>query len=140
MDFLASLAGGSLIGCAAALFWLLSGRVAGVSGIAGGLLAPRRGDFAWRALFLAGLATGGLLASRLWPDAFGGEVGAPAGMLILAGLLVGFGTGRASGCTSGHGVCGVARLSPRSLAATGTFMATGVATVYVLHHLLGGFR
>ena len=138
MDWLQGLAGGALIGTAAALLWLLSGRVAGISGIAGSLFAPRRGDVGWRLLFLAGMFGGGVIAARVWPRAFEGDLGLPALALVGAGLLVGFGTGRANGCTSGHGVCGVARLSPRSLVATGTFMATGIATVFVIRHVIGG--
>lgn len=129
-----SLAGGILLGVAAALFILLNGRVLGISGILGGLLRPRRGDAGWRIAFLAGL----LLAPVLWslfaaPVAPRIEAG-PA-LLVVAGLLVGWGTRYGSGCTSGHGVCGLARLSPRSMAATVAFMAAGFATVFVLRHL-----
>jgi uncharacterized protein len=130
----ASLAGGILLGIAAALFILLNGRVLGISGIVGGLVRPRRGDAGWRVAFLAGL----LLAPVLW-SLFAAPVvprieAGPA-LLVLAGLLVGWGTRYGSGCTSGHGVCGLARLSPRSLAATLAFMAAGFATVFVLRHL-----
>ena len=138
MAWLEALAGGALIGTAAAALWLLSGRVAGISGIAGALFAPRRGDVGWRVLFLAGLAGGGVISSQVWPRAFEGDLELPTLALVAAGLLVGFGTGRANGCTSGHGVCGVARLSPRSLVATATFMATGIATVFVVRHVIGG--
>ena len=131
----ASLAGGLLLGLAAALFILLNGRVLGISGIVGGLLRPRAGDTAWRVAFVAGL----LAAPALW-SLFGAPVApriqAGPALLVLAGLLVGWGTRYGSGCTSGHGVCGLARLSPRSLAATVAFMATGFATVFVLRHLL----
>jgi uncharacterized membrane protein YedE/YeeE len=129
-------AGGVLIGLSAALFVLLNGRVAGISGVLGGLLNPVRGDLAWRIAFLAGLvgapALYGLFAPVPRP-----ETGASQGALIAAGLLVGVGTRFGSGCTSGHGVCGLSRLSPRSLVATACFMAAGFATVFVARHLLG---
>lgn len=129
-----ALAGGMLIGLAAALLMLFNGRIAGISGILGGLLPPARGDAAWRLLFLLGL----VLAPLLW-RAFhplpGLQVAASPAMLVAAGLLVGVGTRYGSGCTSGHGVCGMARLSPRSVAATCTFVGAGFATVYVLRHL-----
>ncbi|HEY4371839.1 MAG TPA: YeeE/YedE family protein [Burkholderiales bacterium] len=132
----ASLIGGVLIGCAAALFALANGRIAGISGIAGGLLRPRRGDAAWRIAFLAGL----MAAPWLW-RAFSAlpeiRIEAGYGTLIAAGLLVGVGTRFGAGCTSGHGVCGLSRLSPRSLAATLCFMGTGFATVFVVRHALG---
>ncbi len=130
-----SLLGGVLIGVAAAALLLLNGRIAGISGILGGLLRPVRGDAAWRVAFIAGLlfapALYGLVA-RL-PAA---TIEASYPVLILAGLLVGAGTRYGSGCTSGHGVCGLSRLSPRSLAATVAFMAAGFATVFVVRHLL----
>jgi uncharacterized membrane protein YedE/YeeE len=130
-----SLAGGLVLGLAAALFVLLNGRVLGISGILGGLLRPRAGDTRWRVAFLAGL----LLAPALWA-VFAAPVvpriAAGPGLLVVAGLLVGWGTRHGGGCTSGHGVCGLARLSPRSLVATLAFMATGFATVFVLRHVL----
>lgn len=131
-----ALGGGALIGLAAALFVLLNGRIAGISGVLGGLLMPRAGDVAWRLLFVAGL----LLA----PSIFGlvatlppATIAANHPTLVIAGLLVGVGTRYGEGCTSGHGVCGMSRLSPRSLAATAAFMAAGFATVFVTRHLLG---
>ena len=131
-----ALAGGLLIGLAAALFALFNGRIAGISGILGGLLNPKRGDIAWRAAFIAGL-----LLAPLAYSAFASlprlDIAASDTALIVAGLLVGVGTRFGAGCTSGHGVCGVARLSPRSLAATGIFMVAGFVTVYVLRHVLG---
>ena len=131
----ASLAGGALIGLATAMFVLLNGRIAGVSGILGGLLRPARGDIAWRIAFLGGLILAapvyGLLTSL--PEV---RIDAGYGMLVVAGLLVGIGTRYGGGCTSGHGVCGVSRLSPRSVAATAAFMATGFITVFVVRHLL----
>ncbi len=131
----ASLAGGALIGLAAALFILFNGRIAGISGILGGLLRPRTGDVAWRLAFIGGLAAAPLawsLAAPL-PQV---QIDAGPAALIAAGLLVGVGTRYGSGCTSGHGVCGVSRLSPRSLAATGAFMLAGFMTVFVVRHLL----
>jgi uncharacterized membrane protein YedE/YeeE len=130
----ASLAGGLLLGAAAALFILASGRVLGISGIVAGLLQPRAGDRGWRIAFLLGLvAAPGLWSLFAALPQFRSAAG--PGLLVLAGLLVGWGTRHGSGCTSGHGVCGLARLSPRSLAATLAFMATGFATVYLLRHV-----
>ncbi|MGH8617057.1 MAG: YeeE/YedE family protein [Burkholderiales bacterium] len=133
----AALAGGALIGLAAALFVVLNGRIAGISGIVGGLLRPAPGDVAWRAAFVGGLVAG--------PVVYGLCFGLPAvridadfPLLIAAGLLVGIGTRNGAGCTSGHGVCGLSRLSPRSLVATLAFMAAGFATVFVLRHVTGG--
>lgn len=129
-----SLAGGALIGLAAALFLLLNGRIAGISGVLGGLLKPVRGDMAWRAAFILGLVGAplvyGLFAALPVP-----QIDADYAALIAAGLLVGVGTRYGAGCTSGHGVCGVSRLSPRSLVATASFMAAGFATVFVIRHL-----
>jgi hypothetical protein len=131
----ASLAGGILIGIAAAMLVLLNGRVAGISGIVGGLLAPRRGEIAWRLAFVAGL-----FAAPLFMGVFGQNpiprIDAGFGTLVVAGLLVGVGTSYGSGCTSGHGVCGLSRLSPRSLVATLAFMAAGIATVFLVRHLV----
>jgi uncharacterized membrane protein YedE/YeeE len=126
-DWIAALAGGALIGLSASSMLGLSGRVTGVSGIVGGLVAPKAGDVAWRALFVAGLVLGGLAARAVIPGAFTASA-APLGLLAIAGLLVGFGTRVGNGCTSGHGVCGVSRLSPRSIAATLTFITTGAIT------------
>jgi len=134
--FVSALAGGVLIGAASALLLLTHGRVAGISGIVGGLLAPARGELGWRAAFVAGLVGGGLLLRLLSPGAIGAPV-AGAGAAIAAGLLVGFGSRLGNGCTSGHGVCGLSRGSIRSLAATLTFMATAAATVFVARHVLG---
>lgn len=133
---LAALAGGALIGLAAALFVLLNGRIAGISGVLGGLLVPRRGDIAWRLAFVLGLV-GAPLLYRLFAALPTLQIDAGYGSLVLAGLLVGVGTRYGAGCTSGHGVCGLSRLSPRSLVATAAFMAAGFATVFVLRHLLG---
>jgi uncharacterized membrane protein YedE/YeeE len=131
-----ALAGGALIGLAAALFVLLNGRIAGISGLLGGLLRPAGGGIGHRAAFLAGLI-GAPLLYPLFTQLPRPQIDAGYGALVLAGLLVGLGTRYASGCTSGHGVCGIARLSPRSFAATGAFMAAGFVTVFVLRHLLG---
>lgn len=132
-----SLAGGLLIGLAAALMWATQGRVAGVSGALGGLLTPTPGELGWRAAFVAGLVAGGLVCGLLMPAQFTPAATSPA-TLIAAGLIVGVGTRMGNGCTSGHGVCGLARLSTRSLAAVLTFMATGAATVFVMRHVVGG--
>ena len=131
-----SLAGGVLIGIAAAMFALLNGRIAGISGVLGGLLKPARGDVAWRVAFILGLVAAPL-AYALSSDLPRPRIDAGTGALVLAGLLVGVGTRYGSGCTSGHGVCGLSRLSPRSLAATLAFMGAGFVTVYVMRHLLG---
>ncbi|MBG6219867.1 MULTISPECIES: YeeE/YedE family protein [unclassified Janthinobacterium] len=130
----ASLAGGMLIGLAAALLILFNGRIAGISGILGGLLRPRLGDLGWRIAFLAGLIGAPLLYS-LWQSLPPVQIDASTPALIVAGLLVGVGVRYGAGCTSGHGVCGLSRLSVRSLAATMAFMAAGFLTVYVLRHL-----
>jgi len=133
-----SLAGGALIGLAAALFILLNGRIAGISGIVGGLLAPTAGDTRWRLAFVVGM----LAAPTIWllfASAPAMQIDASYPLLVVAGLLVGIGSRYGSGCTSGHGVCGLSRLSPRSLAATLSFMGAGFATVYVVRHLIGGF-
>ena len=132
----ASLAGGVIIGIAAAMFVLLNGRIAGISGVLGGLLKPARGDIAWRAAFVAGLVGSPLLyalvAGLPRPHIDAGYAG-----LVAAGLLVGFGTRYGSGCTSGHGVCGISRFSPRSLVATAAFMLAGFVTVFIVRHLVG---
>lgn len=131
----ASLAGGLLIGLAAAMFALLNGRIAGISGIVGGLLRPASGDLGWRLAFLAGLVLAPLVWS-LWSTLPVVRIDADTSTLIIAGLLVGVGTRYGAGCTSGHGVCGLSRLSARSLAATLAFMAAGFATVFVVRHAL----
>ncbi len=131
----ASLAGGLLVGLAAALLLLFNGRIAGISGILGGLLRPARGDVTWRAAFVAGLVVAPL-AWALFAALPRLHVQATTPVLLAAGLLVGFGTRLGSGCTSGHGVCGLSRGSPRSLAATLAFMAAGFAVVFVVRHLL----
>ena len=129
-----SLAGGMLIGLAAALLVLFTGRIAGISGILGGLLRWQAGDRAWRLAFLCGLA-GAPLAYLLFAPLPPVTIEAGNATLVTAGLLVGLGTRYGAGCTSGHGVCGVARLSPRSLVATLLFMLAGFATVFLIRHL-----
>lgn len=132
----ASLAGGVLIGVAAAMLVLLNGRIAGISGVLGGLFKPVRADVSWRVAFTLGLVVSpgvyALVATVPAP-----RIDAGWGALVVAGLLVGVGTRYGSGCTSGHGVCGLSRLSPRSLVATLAFMGAGFLTVFVLRHVLG---
>jgi uncharacterized membrane protein YedE/YeeE len=132
----AALGGGALIGLAAALFVLLNGRIAGISGIVGPLLRPRRGDIAWRLAFVAGLV-GAPSLFALFASVPLSYIDAGPLALVGAGLLVGVGTRYGAGCTSGHGVCGLSRLSPRSLVATLVFMAAGFATVFVARHVIG---
>ena len=134
----ASLCGGMLIGLSGSLLLLWDGKIAGISGIVGGLLNPTKGDAAWRAMFVAGLLTSGFLFNLFAPQVFAINIARSTGVLILAGLLVGFGTRLGNGCTSGHGVCGISRFSIRSIIATVTFMITGIVTVYVINHLFGG--
>jgi uncharacterized membrane protein YedE/YeeE len=132
-----ALIGGLLIGASAALFLVLNGRIAGISGILGGLLHPARSEIGWRLAFLAGLFVAPLVyvtSGGVLPPV---ELDASLPLLILAGLVVGFGTRLGAGCTSGHGVCGIGRGSPLSLAATTVFMVTAVATVFITRHLLG---
>ncbi|VXC76013.1 YeeE/YedE family protein [Massilia sp. 9I] len=131
-----SLAGGLLIGAGIALFVLLAGRVAGISGIVGGLLRPVRGDSGWRLAFLAGLI-GAPFAFALVLPLPAAHVDAGLPVLLLAGLLVGVGTRYGAGCTSGHGICGMSRRSPRSYAATAAFMGAGFLTVWLMRHALG---
>ncbi len=132
-----SLAGGLLIGVAAAMLILFNGRIAGISGIVGGLLRPARGDVDWRLAFVVGLLAAPL-AWRAFAAAPALHVAASTPVLVAAGLLVGLGTRLGSGCTCGHGVCGMSRGALRSVAATATFMAAGFAVVFVVRHLLGG--
>ncbi len=132
-----ALLGGILLGIASAAFILFNGRILGISGILGGLLIPKEGDTGWRVFLLLGLLAAPVSLFVLAPgliDAPRIEAGNVA--IVVAGLLVGLGTRYGSGCTSGHGVCGLSRLSPRSLAATLAFMASGFATVYVIRHLI----
>ena len=139
MTPLMAIGGGMLIGTAAALLLLLSGRIAGVSGMAATAMRMGAGGAPWSqaGAFLVGLPTGAALIALLVrrPEVI---VTASVPLLVVAGLLVGFGTRLGNGCTSGHGVCGMARLSPRSLAATATFMASAAVTVFILRHVVGG--
>ena len=130
-----ALAGGVLLGLASALFVLLNGRILGISGIVGGLLRPRAGDMGWRLAFLLGM----LVAPGLYWLVVGPtqpRIDATSEMVVMAGLLVGVGTRYGSGCTSGHGVCGLSRMSPRSLVATLAFMGAGFVTVFLIRHAL----
>jgi uncharacterized membrane protein YedE/YeeE len=132
----ASLSGGLLLGLASAAFILFNGRILGISGILGGLLSPRIGDVGWRISFLLGIVAAPLALSAIVPSGFipAPRIDAGFALIAVAGLLVGFGTRYGSGCTSGHGVCGLSRLSIRSLMATVTFMAAGFLTVYLIRH------
>ena len=132
-----ALVGGLIIGGAASLLLLLNGRVAGISGILGGLLSPVRGDTAWRVTFLAGLVIGAFLWTQIDPTApLAIDVGLP--LLVAGGLLTGLGARLGGGCASGHGVCGLGRLSKRSIVAVATFMLTCGITVWVMRHAIGG--
>ncbi len=133
-----SLGGGILLGIASAVFILINGRILGISGILGGLLAPRTGDVGWRIAFVLGMLAAPITMSLLTPDDFisAPRIDADYVMIVIAGLLVGYGTRLGSGCTSGHGVCGLSRLCPRSMVATGIFMAAGFAIVFVIRHLI----
>lgn len=132
-----ALLGGALIGSAAGVLLWFNGRIAGISGIFNGLLSPQRGETAWRALFVVGLIAGAALYGLVNPAGYTPRPGFSVTLLVLGGFLVGFGTRMSGGCTSGHGVCGLGRLSPRSLAATVIFVVTGMATVFVARHLVG---
>jgi uncharacterized membrane protein YedE/YeeE len=134
---LPSLAGGLLIGLSAALLLVGHGRLAGISGILGDAIRPGIADRSWRLLFLAGLIGGGALLFALWPSAFPRAIDGSVPKMIVAGVLVGVGTRLGSGCTSGHGVCGIGRLSMRSIVATMVFMLAGAVTVFVTHHVGG---
>ena len=133
------LLGGSLIGVAAAALLLLGGKIAGISGIAAGVLSPLRGDVLWRVAFVGGLVAGGLVLRLIAaPEVFASSASRSSATLLAAGLLVGLGTRVGNGCTSGHGVCGIGRLSPRSMVATVTFVVAGAVSVGVTRALLGG--
>ncbi len=128
-DWTLALLGGGLIGLSVSLMLLWNGRVTGIAGIINGTLTPQKGDTAWRWYFVGGLLTGGLILKFVYPQTLSGVEGTGIWRVILAGLLVGFGTILGSGCTSGHGVCGISRLSPRSLVATVIFILAGIVTV-----------
>jgi uncharacterized protein len=133
-----SLTGGIVLGIASALFILINGRILGISGILGGLLPPKIGDTSWRIAFLLGMFAAPTVFHAVVPAEYitAPRIEATEWMIVVAGLLVGIGTRYASGCTSGHGVCGLSRLSPRSLVATASFMSAGFVTVYVVRHLI----
>ena len=135
-----ALIGGALIGLSASILLLFKGRIAGVSGIAGGVILPEKGDIPWRFLFLVGLVFGGFLFQLLGISPSVEHIQPVTGKLglIAAGLLVGIGSALGTGCTSGHGICGLARRSPRSLVATLIFMLTAMITVFFVRHLSGG--
>ena len=130
------LLGGLLIGLAAAVLLLLNGRISGISGIVGGLLAPRSAEVGWRVVFVAGLLLGALSYMLATSGPFPVEMQASMPILIVAGLLVGFGTRLGSGCTSGHGVCGIARLSRRSIVASAVFFGVAIVTVFLTRHVI----
>lgn len=130
-EFLLPLLGGLLIGLAVTIMLLFNGRVVGISGIIAGLIKPQQQDTFWRINFVLGLVIGGLILNFSWPNVFQNTIVASNTQIIIAGLLVGFGTLLGNGCTSGHGVCGISRLSPRSLIATFVFMFTGIVAVFI---------
>ena len=130
--YLDALVGGLVIGAAASVMLVVNGRIAGCSGIVGGVIHPKMGEFGWRAAFVAGLVAGGALMLVLYPASMPTELAGSIGKALVAGLLVGVGTSMGSGCTSGHGICGISRMSPRSMTATGTFMLTGAVIVWAV--------
>ncbi|MFO0760630.1 MAG: YeeE/YedE family protein [Byssovorax sp.] len=134
---LPALLGGALIGLSTSALLLFNGRIAGISGIFGGLLAPKKGEVGWRIAFLAGLLAMGSILAVVYPAAFPTQALRPLGVVAVAGLLVGFGTRLGNGCTSGHGVCGISRMSARSIVATISFMAAGAVSVFISKHILG---
>ena len=141
MDFttyIGPVVGGLLIGLGATILMLFSGRIAGVSGIFSGLLDPKPGDMGWRAAFVAGIAVGGAVLFALSPEIFATTLPRSLPAVALGGLLVGFGARLGSGCTSGHGVCGIARLGPRSIVATVTFIASGALVTLLVNKMAGG--
>ncbi|WP_299734278.1 YeeE/YedE thiosulfate transporter family protein [uncultured Endozoicomonas sp.] len=131
-----SLLGGILLGASALLLLLFNGKVAGISGIIGGLISPEKQDFLWRLLFLLGMMGGGWLAIQFLGITFPSDFSASPMVIIIAGLFVGLGSGLGNGCTSGHGICGIGRLSVRSIAATCTFMAVAAVTVFIRLHVM----
>jgi uncharacterized membrane protein YedE/YeeE len=131
-----ALLGGALIGLSVTLLLLFNGRIAGISGILNGVFILPRDEKTWRILFLLGLILGAALFNQLMPNFFSPRQNYPFWLLVSGGLLVGFGTRMGSGCTSGHGICGIARLSIRSILATLTFMASGIFTVFIIRHVL----
>ena len=132
-----SLLGGVLLGLAASLYVLLHGRILGISGIVSGLLRPQQGDWAWRLSLILGILTAPFWAALVFGIHANSVIDADWFAIVIAGLLVGFGSHYGSGCTSGHGICGLSRLSPRSMLATMSFMFSGFLTVYFIRHILG---
>lgn len=132
----ASTIGGLLIGCAVTLLLLLNGKICGISGITGQILSPKKDDFLWRACFFVGLVGGGFVVFRLYPASATFDLHIPVWLLVIAGILVGYGTRLGNGCTSGHGICGISRLSIRSILATCVFMVAGMLTVYLVSSCL----
>jgi uncharacterized membrane protein YedE/YeeE len=132
-----ALAGGILIGLSATLLLLFNGRIAGISGMMNGMINTNRTELFWRLAFLAGIVIGAFLFHQINPDFYHPRTNFPLWLLACGGFLVGFGTRMGNGCTSGHAICGIARFSVRSIAATLTFMATGFLTVYIMRHVLG---
>ncbi len=130
-------AGGILIGLSVTLMLLFNGRITGISGILAGLLMPKSGDWLWRFAFIVGLMAGAILFVRVLSDSSIPDINYPLGLLICSGFLVGYGTSLGNGCTSGHGICGIGRLSPRSIIATMVFMISGACTVLVFRHGFG---
>lgn len=133
-----ALVGGFLLGAAGLVLLFSNGRVAGISGIFGGVLGFKKGDTLWRVVFIAGLLVGGVILTFAYPETLRFELKSSAPTVMLAGLLVGIGSRMGSGCTSGHGICGVGRISPRSIIAVVTFMATGIAAAVAVHLIFGG--
>lgn len=134
-EWINALIGGAIIGMSVSLMLYWNGRVTGISGIINGILSPLKGDTLWRVMFVGGLFLGGLVMKISHPEVFSGQLGTADWTVVAAGLLVGFGTVMGSGCTSGHGVCGISRLSPRSLAATVAFIAAGIGAVALFRFL-----
>ncbi len=134
-EWINALLGGVLIGVSVSLMLFWNGRVTGISGIINGVLSPTKGDTSWRLSFIAGLFLGGLVLNQLNPNVFENTVSQASWSPLVAGLLVGFGTVMGSGCTSGHGVCGISRMSIRSIIATFVFISSGIAAVYLFRKL-----
>ncbi len=132
-----ALAGGILIGFSATIMLLFNGRITGISGIISKLLTPVAGEWLWRLVFLLGMIAGTTLFVYLYPESFSPRLDFPVGLIIVAGFLVGFGTQLGNGCTSGHGICGIASLSSRSIIATIVFMLSGGLTVFIIRHVIG---
>lgn len=137
-ELLYPLLGGIIIGLACGILLLFNGRIAGISGIFSGVILPKKGDFLWKSAFTLGLGAGGILMFSYMPDSFIPETSRSSMAIVVAGLFVGFGTRLGNGCTSGHGICGLSRLSPRSFLAVLTFMTTAAITTFVISHFLGG--